>query len=183
MFSCEFCEISKNTSNGCFWKCVFSDKLVQNIVGKFTKLSKIVLSIKCFTAPFLFCNSVAELSNSIFCVAVCGSFRRALLNLIWQNYIAPNLLKDQAILDMKQCYLNINYMRQFFLAQTRRSNIWSEQANTKQRIWKIVVANKKVKVSCETISSVKYNCSNTLNCRKIWYRWCRYFPNFWLNFT
>ena len=105
--------------------------------------------------------------------------RRALLNLIWQNYIEPggNLLKDQAILNIKQCYLNFNYMRPFFLVQTRRSNIWSEHANTKQRIW-TVVANKKVKVSCETISSVKYNCSNTLICRKIWYRWCRYLSKF-----
>ena len=53
-----------------------------------------------------------------------------------------NLFKDQAILDIKQCYLNINYVRQFFLVQTRRSNIWLEQTNTKQRIWKTVVAIK-----------------------------------------
>ena len=29
-----------------------------------------------------------------------------------------NLLKDQAILDIKQCYLDINYVRQFFLLYT-----------------------------------------------------------------
>ena len=33
------------------------------------------------------------------------------------------LLKDQAILDITQCYLNIIYVRQFFLVQARRSNI------------------------------------------------------------
>ena len=120
---------------------------------------------------------VKKMKNSWECL--CGSFRRALFNLIWQNYIEPggNLLKDQAILNIKQCYLNFNYMRPFFLVQTRRSNIWSEHANTKQRIW-TVVANEKVKVSCETISSVKYNCSNTLICRKIWYRWWRYLSKF-----
>ena len=57
--------------------------------------------------------------------ALFGSFRRAVHNLIGQNYIEPggNLLKDQAILDIEQCYLNINYVRQFFLVQTRRSNV------------------------------------------------------------
>ena len=42
-----------------------------------------------------------------------------------------NLLKDQAI------------VKQFFLVQTRRSNIWSEQTNIKQRIWKTVATIKK----------------------------------------
>ena len=38
-----------------------------------------------------------------------SSLRRAVHNLIKQNYIEPggNLLKDQAILDIKECYLNI----------------------------------------------------------------------------
>ena len=31
-----------------------------------------------------------------------------------------------------------------------------KQTNTKQRIWKTVVAIKKVKVSCEAVSIVKY---------------------------
>ena len=68
-------------------------------------------------------------------------FRRVVHSLIWQPWV--NLLKDQAILDIRQCYLNINYVWQSFLVQTRRSDIWSEQTNTKQRIWKTVVAIKK----------------------------------------
>ena len=69
---------------------------------------------------------------------VCGSFHRAALfveqfiflsnKLYWTG---GNLLKDQAI------------VKQFFLVQTRRSNIWSEQTNIKQRIWKTVVTIKK----------------------------------------
>ena len=42
---------------------------------------------------------------------------------------------------------------------------------------------KKVKVSCDAVSSVKYNCSNYLICRKIWCRWCSFLLNVWLNFT
>ena len=57
----------------------------------------------------------------------------AVHNLIQQNFIEPggNLLKDQEILDIKQCYLNIDYVRQFFLVQIRRSNVCSERTQNK----------------------------------------------------
>ena len=61
-------------------------------------------------------------------------FRRAVHDFIWQNYNEPggNLLKDQAILDFKQCYLNISYVRQFFLVQTIKCLIWTNKHETKE---------------------------------------------------
>ena len=49
---------------------------------------------------------------------LCGSFSRVapfveyFMVLMQQNYIEPgsNVLKDQVILDIKQCYSNIDYM-------------------------------------------------------------------------
>ena len=66
-------------------------------------------------------------------------------------------LKDQAILDFEQCYLNINsFMKETVIKELimwgnfssyRRDDqifdVWSEQTNTKQRIWKTVVVIKK----------------------------------------
>ena len=81
-----------------------------------------------------------------------SSFRRAVHNLIWQNYIElwGNLLKDKTILDIKQCYVNINSS-----SNRRDDQIFDEQTNTKQDL-KNGSCYKKVKVSCEAMSSVKY---------------------------
>ena len=80
----------------------------------------------------------------------------AVHNLIQENFIEPggNLLKDQEILDIKQCYLNINYMRQFFLLQTDDQIFALNEHKTKDL--KNGSCYKKVKVSCEAVSSVKY---------------------------
>ena len=57
---------------------------------------------------------------------LCGSFRRAApfveQFIILFNKIILNRgqLKDRVILDIKQCYLNINYVRQFFLVQAMK---------------------------------------------------------------
>ena len=76
-------------------------------------------------------------------------------------------------------------MKQLFLVQTRRSNIWSEQTNTKQS-WKRCNCHKKVKVSCEAVSIVKVsslnNCSNNLIYRKTWSRWWSYLSKFLTSF-
>ena len=69
-----------------------------------------------------------------------SSFRRAVHNLIWQNYIElwGNLLKDKTILDIKQCYVNINSS-----SNRRDDQIFDLNRQTQNKIWKTVVAIKK----------------------------------------
>ena len=62
-------------------------------------------------------------------------------------------------------------------------HIWSEQTNTKQRIWKTVVAIKSKSFlwsceQCKVYCSNNLNCSKNLICRKIWYRWWNSFQIF-----
>lgn len=51
------------------WKYVSSDSLGQNIVGKFKKITKIELSIECYTANVLLFSSTPPKSKFTFCVA------------------------------------------------------------------------------------------------------------------
>ena len=74
------------------------------------------------------------------------------------------MLKDQAMLDIKQCCLKNNNARKLFLV--RAIKYLTEQTNAKQKDLKNGSCYKKMKVSCEVVSSVQYNCSNNVIYRK-----------------
>ena len=65
----------------------------------------------------------------------CSSSSRRAHHIIFksQNYIEPrgNILKGQTILDINQCYLNINYVKHFFLVQAVKYLIWTNKHKTK----------------------------------------------------